>query len=419
MNRDILIPSAKTEIPGPNARLWIEYHMRWAAQATYMYNFVWDRSRPATGPWAYDPDGNLWLDFAGHVAVNAVGYNHPRIINMGKILGTVDPDRYAGTDFIGAWGQFPNKSVFPTPSTLHEELMKITPSYHDMAFFSNSGAEAVENAIKIAYRYKKNYGYGVCFNGAFHGRTLGALSLNRSKEIQRRWYPELPNIISLDYNDFDWLDKLRVSPEEITFVIVEPIQGEGGYIIPSQDWMTDLRRITQYNDIPFIVDEIQSGVGRTGKWWCFEHYKIIPDILLSAKALRVGATVANKKYFSNKRGSISSTFGEGNALSSAVGTLIINIIKDECLLENAQQLGIYFKERLIQLGFKNVRGKGLMLAFDLDTPVLRDKFIKDASDKALLLIDCGFKSVRLLPPLNVTKREINVCLNIFNDIKNK
>ena len=269
MNRSSLVPSVTTDVPGPNSKRWIDYHMAHAAQATYEDTFVWDRSKPAIGPWAHDPDGNLWLDFASHVAVNAVGYNHPRLVEVGRKLGGMDPDRYAGTDFIGAYGPHPGwRKELPTPSDLHYELMKITPAHLNKAFFSNSGAEAVENAIKIAYRYKKNYGYGVCFNGAFHGRTLGALSLNRSKHVQRRWYPEIPNVISFDYNDPDWIEKIRVNVEEIAYVIVEPIQGEGGYIVPSGEWMQHLRTFTALNDIPLIMDEIQSGVGRTGKWWC-------------------------------------------------------------------------------------------------------------------------------------------------------
>jgi 4-aminobutyrate aminotransferase len=392
--------------------------MKWAAQATYEDSFVWDRSKPAIGPWAYDPDGNLWLDFAGHIAVNAVGYNHPRLVKAGKILGGIDPDRYAGTDFIGAYGSYPGwSSELPTPSKLHEELMSITPAYLNKAFFSNSGAEAVENAIKLAYRYRKNYGYGICFNGAFHGRTLGALSLNRSKHVQRRWYPEIPNIVSLDYNEIEDFKKLRVEWGEIAFIIVEPIQGEGGYVVPSKEWMQCLRDVTTTCDIPLIMDEIQAGLGRTGKWWCYEHYGITPDILTSAKALRVGATIANKKYFSEEQGRISSTWGEGNALSSAMGALTVHVIREENLLENAYMMGLYFRECLTDLGFENVRGKGLMDAFDLHDQHSRNNFVTAAASKGLLLMGCGVKSVRLLPPLNVTKREIDICLNIFEDIK--
>lgn len=419
MNRDTLTPSVKTDIPGPNAKRWIDYHMRFASQATYEHTFVWDRSKPATGPWAHDPDGNIWLDFAGHIAVNTIGYNHPRLVKAGKILGGIDPDRYAGTDFIGAYGPYPNWTLdLPTPSALHDELVGITSGYLNKAFFSNSGAEAVENAIKLAYRYKKNYGYGICFNGAFHGRTLGALSLNRSKHVQRRWYPEIPNIISLDYNEIDDFKKLRVNWEEVAFIIVEPIQGEGGYVVPSKEWVQYLRDVATTCDIPLIIDEIQSGLGRTGKWWCHEYYDVVPDILTSAKALRIGATIANEKYFPDEPGRISSTWGEGNALSSAMGALTIRVIRDEKLLENAYLMGTYTRTYLEDMGFENVRGKGLMNAFDLDTHDLRNQLTYEAAKKGLLLMGCGIKSVRLLPPLNVTKREIDICLNIFEDIKN-
>jgi len=204
---------------------------------------------------------------------------------------------------------------------------------------------------------------------------------------------------------------------EIAFVIVEPLQGEGGYVVPSTEWMQHLRDITQACDIPLIIDEIQAGLGRTGKWWCYEHYGITPDILTSAKALRIGATIANEKYFSNESGRISSTWGEGNALSSAMGALTIQVIRDENLLKNAHQMGVYLKGCLLDLGFQNVRGKGLMVAFDLEDHGSRNSFVAAAAKKGLLLMGCGIKSVRLLPPLNVTKREIDICLNIFNDIK--
>jgi 4-aminobutyrate aminotransferase len=206
-------------------------------------------------------------------------------------------------------------------------------------------------------------------------------------------------------------------PEEIAFVIVEPLQGEGGYVVPSNEWMAYLRFITHKHDIPLIVDEIQSGLGRTGKWWCYEHYGITPDILTSAKALRIGATIANEKYFSDEQGRISSTWGEGNALSSAVGALTIRIIRDENLLDNVHMMGSYLKDRLTSLDFENVRGKGLMVAFDLETHESRNSFVSEAAKKGLLLMGCGTKSVRLLPPLNVTKREIDICLNIFNNTK--
>ena len=190
-------------------------------------------------------------------------------------------------------------------------------------------------------------------------------------------------------------------------------------MVPSKKWMQYLRTFTANNDIPLIVDEVQSGLGRTGMWWCHDYYNIVPDILTSAKALRVGATIANEKYFPTEAGRISSTWGEGNALSSAMGALTIRVIRDEDLLENAYLMGSYTRTCLEDMGFENVRGKGLMNAFDLDTHDLRNRFTQEAAKKGLLLMGCGIKSVRLLPPLNVTKREIDICLNIFEDIKNR
>jgi len=200
MDRDTAQIVIKTPPPGPNARRWADFHRKYAARSTYHEGFLWDRSRPAIGPFCTDVDGNIILDFVSHVAGSALGYNHPELLRVASKLQGIDPDRYAGCDFIGAWGPDPEKSEIPTPSHLHYKLMEITSQFgFGSAFFSNSGAEAVENAIKICYDRKKNYGYGICFYGAFHGRTLGALSLNRSKKIQRDWFPQIPNIIDFPY----------------------------------------------------------------------------------------------------------------------------------------------------------------------------------------------------------------------------
>lgn len=417
MDRDKLRPHIATEIPGPNTKAWIEYHKRYSPETTYVEEFVWDRLRPALGPWVHDPDGNLWLDFAGHVAVNTLGYNHPDLINIQTQQASFFPDRYAGTDFVMAYGPSPDKCLFPTPSHLHQLVDNITPGEFTHSFFVNSGAEAVENAIKLAWAYKKNYGYGICFDGAFHGRTLGALSLNRSKHVQRRWYPEIPKILTAKYNDWDWDVNLRVDPDEIAFVLVEPMQGEGGYILAEKEFMEITRKFTEEHDIPLIIDEIQTGVGRTGKWWCFEHYDIIPDIITAGKALQVGAVIGKDKYFpKDEKGRISGTWAEGNAIASAAGYYIIRNIISNRLLDNAAEMGEYFKDRLSR-SFQYVRGHGLMIGA---TPVrFHDRIVSAAAKKGLLLIGCGVGSVRFLPPLNVTKHEIDVCVEILEQVNSE
>lgn len=396
--------------------------MKYASEATYEDSFVWDKSLPASGPWAHDPDGNLWLDFAGHIAVNAVGYNHPGMVGLfndpisAKTLLSF-PDRTAGTDFVSAAGPDPQRSFAPMPSHLHSILHSISPQELNKSFLVNSGAEAVENAIKLAWAYKQNYGYGITFDGAFHGRTLGALSLNRSKHVQRRWYPEIPKILTAEFNDEEWSVNLRVDPEEIAFVIVEPFQGEGGYVPATRGFMEETRHFTEVHDIPLIIDEIQAGLGRTGEWWCFEHYDIVPDMITAGKALQISAVIGKEKYFPVEKGRISGTWAEGNILNSALGYMVIDIIRRDNLLDNAEDLGEYFRNELRKLGlFNHVRGMGLMIGVTPIQPDRRNEMVEASAQKGLLVIGCGVASIRFLPPLNINKHEVDVCIEILNEV---
>ncbi len=445
MNRDTVQVTIQTTPPGPNTQKWAEFHRRYAARSTYHPGFIWDRSQPAVGPFCTDPDGNVILDFVSHVGSSALGYNHPDLLRVIAKLQPIDPDRYAGCDFISAWGPDPEQSEIPTPSHLHYKLMDLTSQFgFGSAFFSNSGAEAVENAIKICYDHKKNYGYGICFYGAFHGRTLGALSLNRSKRVQRDWFPQIPNIVDFPYcscrnqpctcgwmvycagkgGNCSRLDHYLdpevglVDPAEVTFIIIEPVLGEGGYNVPSPDFIKEVDRIAKKYAIPLICDEVQSGLGRTGKWWAIEHFGIQPDIITVAKPLRVGATLGRKELFPEQEYRISSTWGEGNALSSAVGYTLIEIIEREKLVENAARMGNYFLEQLKGLQKKypflvDVRGLGLMDAIEIDSRERRDGILRGAMDRGLLLLGAGFKTIRFLPPLDVRRREIDMALEIL------
>jgi 4-aminobutyrate aminotransferase len=445
MIRETISVTLKTELPGPNARKWSAYHRRHAARSTYHRGFVWDRSKPAIGPFCTDVDGNVILDFVSHVASSALGYNHPDLVDLAARLQPVEPDRYAGCDFIGAWGEDPEKSEIPTPSHLHYKLMEITSQFgFGSAFFTNSGAEAVENAMKICYDHRKSYGYGICFIGAFHGRTLGALSVNRSKTIQRNWFPQIPNIVDFPYCTCKeppcrcgWMvcctgkegvrsrldhfldpDIGLVDPSEVAFIIIEPIQGEGGYNVPSVDFIKEVDRLSKKYSIPLISDEIQAGMGRTGKWWAIEHFGIKPDIITVAKPLRVGATLGRTELFPQQEYRISSTWGEGNALSSAIGYTIIEIIQKENLLDHATRMGDYFLGQLRGLQRKypfllDVRGIGLMDAVEFDSRERRDRVISQAFRRGLLLLGCGYKVIRFLPPLDVRRREIDLALEIL------
>jgi 4-aminobutyrate aminotransferase len=446
MNRNTVQVDIKVPPPGPNALKWAEFHRRYAARSTYHKGFIWDRSRPAIGPFCTDVDGNVILDFVSHVGSSALGYNHPDLLGFTH-LQRIDPDRYAGCDFIGAWGEDPEKCPFPTPSHLHYKLMEITSQFgFGSAFFSNSGAEAVENAIKICYDRKKNYGYGICFYGAFHGRTLGALSLNRSKKIQRDWFPQVPNIMDFPYCtcrdqacNCGWMvcctgkegirsrldhfldpDIGLVDPEEVAFIILEPIQGEGGYNVPNVDFIKEVGRLARRYSIPLISDEIQAGLGRTGKWWAIEHFGIQPDIITVAKPLRVGATLGKTEFFPQEEYRLSSTWGEGNALSSAIGYTIIEVIQREDLLANAAGMGNYFLDRLRELQkiypfILDVRGIGLMDGIEIDSRERRDRIVQRSFGRGLLLLGCGYKVIRFLPPLDVRPREIDMALAILEE----
>ena len=446
-HREKLTPQIRTTPPGPNAKSWARFHRRYAAHATYFYDFVWDRSARATGPFCTDVDGNIIIDFASHVASSPLGYNHPEIIAMAQKIAAVDPDRYAGTDFIGAWGQNPKDCDIPTPSHLHYKLMEITkPFGFDVAFFSNSGAEAVENAIKICYDHRKNHGYGICFYGAFHGRTLGALSLNRSRGVHRDWYPQIPRIIDVPYCfctgtcSCGWkvysilrkgiISRLAqildpeiglINPDEVAYIIIEPVLGEGGYDIPNPEFIREVTAIAKTNGIPLICDEIQSGLGRTGKWWACEHFDIQPDIITSAKALRIGATLGRRDIFPRETKRIGSTWGEGNAISTAMGYKVIDVIQKENLLDNATRMGGYLLDGLRDIQSRHSflhhpRGLGLMVAVSVASDKIRNRILEKAFKKGLLILGCGFESIRFLPPLNVTEREIDIALNIFDDV---
>jgi 4-aminobutyrate aminotransferase len=444
MDRDRATPEIRTKPPGRNAKKWAVFHQKYASHSTYFYDFIWDRSRPAAGPFCTDVDGNVILDFVSHVASSPLGYNHPELTEIARRLAGIDPDRYAGTDFIGAHGDDPESVDIPTPSHLHHKLIEITqPFGFDTAFLSNSGAEAVENAIKVCYQHRKNFGYGFCFSGAFHGRTLGALSLNRSKRVHRNWFPSIPKIVELPYCrcqqtcDCGWLvttirRKGRMSrlaqlldpeigiidPQEVAFIIIEPILGEGGYDLPKPSFIQEVAAIAAKDHIPLIVDEIQTGLGRTGKWWACEHYGIVPDLITSAKALRVGATLGRRAVFPKDPMRISSTWGEGNAVSSAIGYKTIEVIQKQDLLNNAVEMGSYFVAGLQDLQQRrpiifDARGLGLMLAFSVESEELRNRLIRESLGRGLLLAGCGFESVRILPPLDVRKREIDLALEIL------
>ncbi|MGB9987722.1 aspartate aminotransferase family protein [Salarchaeum japonicum] len=437
MNRETAEPSV-TEMPGERAKQWADHHGQHAAPSTYVYDFVWDTSEWAEGPFCTDVDGNVLLDFTSHVASAPLGYNNPKIMDTLDEFGLVDPLKIAGQDFYVSNGGTPDDPDIPGPTQLLDRLTETTSHYDlDTAFLSNSGAEAVENAIKICYADGGHR--AITTEGAFHGRTLGALSLNRSKSVQRRGYPEIPGVVSVPYCSCTgectcgWktdgpggnalADRLHptrgnIPPEEVSFLIIEPQQGEGGYRVPSDEFAQDIADLKAEHGFKIISDEIQAGLGRTGEMWGIDHLPFDPDVITSAKGLRVGATVANGDLFPEEKGRLSSTWGAGDILASAQGVATLDAIQEHDLVDNARKRGRQLTELVADFDSEyvvDVRGRGLMFAIELDTKDRREALVKAALERGLLTLGCGYKALRLLPPMDVTAREIELGTSILFD----
>src|SRR5699024_7684595 len=310
-----------TAIPGTAAHRWVEHSHAHAAPSEHSHDFVWDITRDADGPFVTDVDGNVLLDFTCHIGAAPLGYNNEKILGKLREFDLVDPLKIAGQDLYFGAGNDPEDARFPSSSHLMEALGERSAQYGlDTVFLSNSGAEAVEHAMKIAHDHRPAAKYGVSFAGSFHGRTLGTLSTTNAKPIYTRHYPEIAGIETVSFCEnrnctaetcdcgfFTGSGSVfrnalapeggHVDPDEVAFAILEPIQGVGGYRFPSDVFMAEIGDICREYDIPLIVDEIQSGVGRTGEMWASDHYPIEPDIIAAAKALRVGATVARRGMF--------------------------------------------------------------------------------------------------------------------------
>ncbi|WP_121741013.1 aminotransferase class III-fold pyridoxal phosphate-dependent enzyme [Natronorubrum halophilum] len=439
MDRDTAEPSVDA-FPGPNAREWVAFHGKNAAPSEYSHEFVWDITREADGPFVTDVDGNVLLDFTCHIGAAPLGYNNEKILEKFREFDLVEPMKIAGQDMYFGAGPSPEDTTVPGSSHLMEKLTDVSSQYGmDTVFLSNSGAEAMENAMKITNDYRAPSKYGIAFAGSFHGRTFGTLSITKSKEVYTRHYPEIAGIetvpfcadrgcdpASCDCGFFtDGGSQLRnslspegghINPEEIAFLTLEPIQGVGGYRFPSEAFMQEVADVTDEYDIPLVVDEIQSGVGRTGEIWASDHYPIEPDVIASAKALRVGATISRSEIFPSEKNRLGSTFGGGDLLGSMMGTFTLEAIDEYDLLDNATTRGEQAKELLRDDSpeyVEDVRGKGLMLAVEFDTPERRTAVVQASLERGLLTLGCGKKTIRLLPPLDSSEREIAFGIDIF------
>src|SRR5512136_1080272 len=435
--------SIVTKLPGPEAKKVLRKDQKSVSQSyTRVYPLV---VKKAKGIWVKDVDGNRFLDFTSGIAVCNTGHCHPKVVEAihrqaEKLI------HMSGSDF-----------YYSLQSSLAAKLSEITPGpKKKKVFFGNSGAEAIEAALKLA-RYHTKRPRILAFLGAFHGRTMGALSLTASKVIHEKGFsPLVPGITHVPYAYcyrcpyhqgphpvcgcacIDWiredLFKRSIPPEEVAAIFVEPIQGEGGYIVPPPDFHQKLYQLAKEFGILFVADEVQSGMGRTGKMMAIEHWGIVPDIIALAKGLAsgmpLGATVAQSEVMDWVPGSHASTFG-GNPISCRAALATIELL-EEGLIENASRIGGYILEELIQLQKEfeligDIRGKGLMIGVELvKDPETKEKAIEERSkviqacfEKGLLILGCGENVVRFMPPLIITRREADTGLTIFEEVLKK
>ena len=405
-----------------------------------IFNFVAER---AEGSYIYTNDGRKLLDFTCGIGVTNTGHCHPKVVEAIR--------EQAGL-FLHAQA---NIVIHKPMLQLIEELRKIVPSSIDSFFFTNSGAEAVENAVKIA-RAATGKPNIIVFSGSFHGRTAATMALTTSKTGYRTGFGPLPSGIFVSpfpyafrlgmseeqasayaLEQLEYLLASQTAPKETAAILIESVLGEGGYVIPPVSFMKGLREIADKNGIMLICDEVQSGFGRTGKWFAFEHYGIVPDIMTVAKGIASGlplSGVFTRTDIMKKVdvGSIGGTYG-GNAVACAAGVATIRAMKEEKMLENANERGIQLmaglrklQEEYPQIG--DVRGKGLMIGAEFmvgERPEKAKPMVKDivhaAEDQNLLLLTCGTYDnvVRWIPPLNVTSEQINDGLKIFESALKK
>jgi 4-aminobutyrate aminotransferase len=433
-------PKLIGSLPGPKARTAVDADKRLISPSyTRSYPLVAKRGR---GLCVEDVDGNEFLDFAAGIAVTSTGHCHPEVVAAIQ-KQAAELIHISGTDF------------FNEPLTdLAEKLSAIAPMRGPhRVFYGNSGAEAIECAMKLA-RYHTGRQHIIAFFGAFHGRTMGALSLTASKPQQkRRFAPLVPGVTHVRYpyayrgctggpqeeEAFalgcaryieEKLFKTILPPEEVAAIFVEPIQGEGGYVVAPDNFLHELRAICDRHRILLVADEVQSGAGRTGKWWAIQHSGVEPDIVCMAKGIAsgmpLGVCMSRAEVMDWVPGSHASTFG-GNPVSIAAALATIDVLQREAI-DNAAKVGGKMLERLH--GWKkshplvgDVRGRGLMIGVELvknketrePATDLRNRVETLAFERGLMILGCGETSIRLCPPLIVTEEEATVALDILEE----
>ncbi len=414
-------PSIETALPGPLAREYIERDTRHCSPAyTRDYPLVVKR---AAGSVVEDVDGNRFLDFAAGIAVCATGHCHP------KVVAAIEEQarsliHICGSDF-----------YIPAMTDLMERLANLAPGDHKQhVYLSNSGTEAVEAAMKLA-RYHTKRKWLIGFHGAFHGRTMGSLALTCSKSTQQeRFGPVVPMTAHVPYGDVNAIEsqlfRYKMNPDEVAAIFVEALQGEGGYVVPDPEFLPRLRALCDKHHILLVCDEIQSGIGRTGKWFAFQHFGIEPDMILLAKGLAsgmpLGAVVARGDVMNWAPGAHASTFG-GNPVACAAALATLDLV-ESTYLDNTATLGERLKRSLGELAAKhkvivNPRGLGLMCAVDVISKrtgkpdaKTRGKILQAAFQRGLILLPCGEVGIRFCPPLCMNEAMLDVGLKLFDEL---
>jgi 4-aminobutyrate aminotransferase len=401
--------------------------------------------KEAHGAIVEDVDGNKYIDLNAGIAVMNVGHSHPKVVEAIKRQAEKF-QHYSLTDF-----------YYEEAVTAAEKLVEISPVDHPKVFFANSGTESIEGSLKFArYFFGGSRQYFIAFLGAFHGRTYGSLSLTASKAHYRKGFsPLLPGVVHVPYpypyrcpfrtDDplecgeavlgyiEDWVFHKLVDPSEVAAFVVEPIQGEGGYVVPPDNFLPGLRRLADKHGILIIDDEVQAGMGRTGRWFAIEHWNVRPDIIALAKAigggLPLGAIVVRGDIASTlAKGSHANTFG-GNPIALAAMSAVIDVIKEERLLERASRLGEEALKFLNELKDKyeiigDVRGKGLMIGVELvrnrktKEPAERElaQVIEKSFKRGVVVIGAGLSTLRIAPPLVIEEEHLFKALNIIADV---
>ena len=426
------------DVPGPKARAFVERD-RAVISPSYprVAPFVIDHGKGAE---VWDVDGNRYLDFVAGIAVAATGHSHPKVVEA--IQKQAEKFIHISSDY-----------YHPLWVELGEKLSQIAPfSEPALAFMTNSGAESVEAAIKLARHHTGRSSF-IGFLGAFHGRTMGALAFTASKPVYRHgFFPLMNGVVHAPYPDpyrpvlqsrpgEDYGETVvrfieeqilgrLLPPEDVAGILVEPIQGEGGYIVPPPSFLPALRELCDRHGILLIADEVQSGVGRTGKWWAIEHFGVEPDIVCIAKGIAsgvpMGAIVARKSVMTWPEGAHGNTYG-GNPIACAASLATLELVEKE-YMRNAAEVGQYTLEALEEIQARHpaigqVRGKGLMIGVDLvkdretrePAHDLRERVVEKAFERGLLLMGCGPSTLRIAPSLSISRSEIDEGLMIFEE----